>query len=177
MTCSVTYLRIGTRSRGGAATQPSRAHSEVNDAKLALVFGTQKPVLRNIGTRIDSGGCIMSAAASTSAPAGNRVDGRRCSRHIRGSRTMANEPRRRRKAPDVETSTPPDLLTDDLRRRDPPQTPARIPLRQTRRVRKKKMLSAEASHREPMVEMISTPSTTRIRRTPPRTITSGKSIV
>jgi hypothetical protein len=36
---------------------------------------------------------------------------------------MANEPRRRRKAPDVETSTPPDLLTDDLRRRDPPQTP------------------------------------------------------
>ena len=39
----------------------------------------------------------------------------------------ANEPRRRRKAPDVETSTPPDLLTDDLRRRDPPQTPARSP--------------------------------------------------
>ena len=36
---------------------------------------------------------------------------------------MANEPRRRRKAPDVETSTPPDLLTDDLRQRDPPQTP------------------------------------------------------
>ena len=36
---------------------------------------------------------------------------------------MAKDPRRRRKAPDVETSTPPDLLTDDLRQRDPPQTP------------------------------------------------------
>ena len=32
-----------------------------------------------------------------------------------------------------------------------------IPLRQKRRLRKKKMLSAEASHREPMVEMISNP--------------------
>jgi hypothetical protein len=36
---------------------------------------------------------------------------------------MANEPRRRRKAPDLETNIPPDLLPDDLRRRDPPQTP------------------------------------------------------
>ena len=89
---------------------------------------------------------------------------------------MANEPRRRRKPPDVETSTPPDLLTDDLRRRDPPQR-LPIPLRQKRRVRKKKMLSAEASHRELMVEMISTPSTTRIRRTLPRKITSEKLIV
>ena len=36
---------------------------------------------------------------------------------------MANKPRRRRKAPDVETNTPPDLLTDDLRRTDSTQTP------------------------------------------------------
>jgi hypothetical protein len=36
---------------------------------------------------------------------------------------MAKEPRRRRKAPDLETNTPPDVLPDDLRRRDPPQTP------------------------------------------------------
>jgi hypothetical protein len=36
---------------------------------------------------------------------------------------MAKEPRRRRKAPDLETNTTPDVLPDDLRRRDPPQTP------------------------------------------------------
>jgi hypothetical protein len=35
---------------------------------------------------------------------------------------MAKEPRRRRKAPDLETNTPPDVLPDDLRRRAP-QTP------------------------------------------------------
>jgi hypothetical protein len=36
---------------------------------------------------------------------------------------MAKQPRRRRKAPDVEANTPPDPLTDDLRRTDPSQTP------------------------------------------------------
>jgi hypothetical protein len=36
---------------------------------------------------------------------------------------MANKPRRQRKAPDLETNTPPDLLPDDLRRQDQPQTP------------------------------------------------------
>jgi hypothetical protein len=36
---------------------------------------------------------------------------------------MANRPRRQRKAPDLETNTPPDLLPDDLRRQDQPQTP------------------------------------------------------
>lgn len=35
---------------------------------------------------------------------------------------MAKGPRRRRQAPDLETNTPPEL-PDDLRRRDPPQTP------------------------------------------------------
>ena len=40
-----------------------------------------------------------------------------------GSQTMRDEPRRRRQAPNLETNTAPDLLPDDLRRRDPPETP------------------------------------------------------
>jgi hypothetical protein len=36
---------------------------------------------------------------------------------------MGKKPRRRRKAPDLEVNTPPDLLTNDLRRTDPSQTP------------------------------------------------------
>jgi hypothetical protein len=35
---------------------------------------------------------------------------------------MPKQPRRRRKAPDVEANTQSDLLTDDLRRTDPSQT-------------------------------------------------------
>ena len=35
---------------------------------------------------------------------------------------MRDEPRRRRQAPDLETNSAPDL-PDDLRRRDPPETP------------------------------------------------------
>jgi len=37
---------------------------------------------------------------------------------------MLDEPRRRRRAPDLETNTAPDLLHDDLRRRDQRETPA-----------------------------------------------------
>src|SRR5262249_61577202 len=40
-----------------------------------------------------------------------------------GSQTMLDEPRRRRRAPDLETNTAPDLLHDDLRRRDQLGTP------------------------------------------------------
>ena len=36
---------------------------------------------------------------------------------------MLDEPRRRRRAPDLETNTAPDLLHDDLRRRDQRETP------------------------------------------------------
>jgi hypothetical protein len=36
---------------------------------------------------------------------------------------MLDEPRRRRRAPDLETKTAPDLLHDDLRRRDKRETP------------------------------------------------------
>jgi hypothetical protein len=36
---------------------------------------------------------------------------------------MLDKPRRRRQAPDVETNTGPDLLRDDLRRRDQRETP------------------------------------------------------
>lgn len=36
---------------------------------------------------------------------------------------MLDEPRRRRRAPDLETNTAPDLLHDDLRRRDQSETP------------------------------------------------------
>jgi hypothetical protein len=36
---------------------------------------------------------------------------------------MLNQPRRRRQAPDLETNNAPDLLPDDLRRRDLPETP------------------------------------------------------
>src|SRR6476620_5052399 len=36
---------------------------------------------------------------------------------------MLDEPRRRRRAPDLETNTEPDLLHDDLRRRDQRETP------------------------------------------------------
>jgi hypothetical protein len=36
---------------------------------------------------------------------------------------MLDEPRRRRRAPDLETNTAPDLLHDDLRRRDKRETP------------------------------------------------------
>ena len=36
---------------------------------------------------------------------------------------MLDGPRRRRRAPDLETNTAPDLLHDDLRRRDQPETP------------------------------------------------------
>ena len=36
---------------------------------------------------------------------------------------MLDEPRRRRRAPDLETNTAPDLLHDDLRRRDQLETP------------------------------------------------------
>ena len=36
---------------------------------------------------------------------------------------MLDEPRRRRRAPDLETKTAPDLLHDDLRRRDQRETP------------------------------------------------------
>jgi hypothetical protein len=36
---------------------------------------------------------------------------------------MLDEPRRRRKAPDLETNTAPDQLRDDLRRVDQQQTP------------------------------------------------------
>jgi hypothetical protein len=35
---------------------------------------------------------------------------------------MLDEPRRRRRAPDLETNTAPDLLHDDLRRRDQRET-------------------------------------------------------
>jgi hypothetical protein len=36
---------------------------------------------------------------------------------------MLDKPRRRRQAPDVETNTGPDVLRDDLRRRDQRETP------------------------------------------------------
>ena len=41
-----------------------------------------------------------------------------------GSQTVLDEPRRRRRAPDLETNTAPDLLQDDLRRRDQRETPS-----------------------------------------------------
>jgi hypothetical protein len=36
---------------------------------------------------------------------------------------MLDGPRRRRQAPDLETNTGPDVLNDELRRRDQPETP------------------------------------------------------
>jgi hypothetical protein len=42
---------------------------------------------------------------------------------LRGSQTMLDQPRRRRQAPNLETNTAPDLLHDDLRRRDQRRTP------------------------------------------------------
>jgi hypothetical protein len=36
---------------------------------------------------------------------------------------MQDKPRRRRRAPDLETNTPPDILRNDLRRRDQRRTP------------------------------------------------------
>ena len=36
---------------------------------------------------------------------------------------MLDEPRRRREAPDLNTNNAPDILLNDLRRRDPPETP------------------------------------------------------
>jgi hypothetical protein len=42
---------------------------------------------------------------------------------FRGSQAMLDQPRRRRRAPNLETNTAPDLLRDDLRRRDQPRTP------------------------------------------------------
>ena len=89
---------------------------------------------------------------------------------------MANEPRRRRKAPDVETSTPPDLLTDDLRQRDPPQTPPDSMAPDEKVAQEEDPVGGGFTPRADGGND-QHPSTTRIRRTPPRTITSGKSIV
>jgi hypothetical protein len=75
---------------------------------------------------------------------------------------MLDEPRRRHRAPDLETNTAPDLLHDDLRRRDQREMP---PTRcRPTTSGKAKSRSAVALRRKQMAATTSTRSTMRIRR-------------
>lgn len=85
---------------------------------------------------------------------------------------MLDEPRRQRRAPDLEANTAPDLLHDDLRRRDQRETPPDSCHLTKSEIAKTQ--PAAVSRREKMAATRSTRSTTRIRRMLPRPIMSGR---
>ena len=87
---------------------------------------------------------------------------------------MLDEPRRGRRAPDLETNTAPDLLHDDLRRRDQPETPPdSMPPDEERKG--EEPAGGGFTPKADGGNSI-TRSTTRIRRTHPQATMSGRSI-
>jgi hypothetical protein len=85
---------------------------------------------------------------------------------------MLDEPRRRRRAPDLETNTAPDLLHGDLRRRDQRETP---PTRcRPTMSGKAKSRPAAALRRKVMAATTNIRSAMRIRRPPARIDWTGE---